>query len=108
MKLDIRKFVGWPSRDCRPIMRLKNEPHELKKKYNLDFSLDKDDLDNFLVSHFYDEIIGFVVLMRHENAPQSGTPVYIDSSVDISEAVERLTLVLNLTPACINWKTEQL
>lgn len=104
--LDQRKFTGWPSRDCYPLMRLSMEPEELSDKFGIEFVDGRDDLDHFLAGHIFDEIIGFVVFIRHRNAPQSGTPVYVDSQVSSNESIERITKVLSLKQNQINWTRE--
>lgn len=104
--LDQKKFGGWPSQKCYPVMRLTIEPQDLSKKFGIKFVQGRDELDYFLAGHFFDEDIGFVVLIRYQNAPQPGTPVYVDSQVDLSYAIERITNVLGLTPEQINWTRE--
>ena len=101
--LDTSPFKGWPSRDCRPVLKLIFEPKELEKKYHLRFVKDKDDLDWFEASHFYDSEIGPIVMIRHENSPQSGTPIYIDAALNIEIAINRIIEVLNLDASVISW-----
>ena len=88
------------------MMRLSFEPETLSEKFDLEFAEGKDDLDYFLASHFFDEIIGSVVLIRYRNAPQSGTPVYVDSQFSCNVAIERIINVLRLEPEHVNWTRE--
>lgn len=106
MNLDTRKFEGWPSKNCHPVMRLTDEPDTLSIKFGLAFESGKDDLDDYSASHFHDALIGSVVLIRHTNAPQSGTPVYVDSTIEAASAIKRISEILNLGSDDINWKVE--
>lgn len=103
MLLDTGKFEGWPSGNDKPVMRLVMEPDELSRKFNLTFIKEKDDLDSFEASHVYIEEVGFVVFMRHENAPQRGTPVYVDSEVNLSSASRIILETLQLSEIDTNW-----
>ena len=103
---DERKFTGWPSGDCKPIIEIDLKPNEIQKKYNIRFIKENDDLDWYEGGHFYDKNLGFVVLMRHQNCQSHGTTVYVDSQLDLKESYKNLLEILELDKKNIIWKSE--
>jgi hypothetical protein len=101
---DTSEFLGWPSGDCKPALELVFTPNEIESKWNVHFVREKDDLDWYLGSHIKDTMIGVIVMMRHENSQSNGTVLYVDSEVDIIDAVKRIREVFGITQDDIAWE----
>ena len=100
---DTSDFSGWPSGDYKPVLELSFTPQEIESKWNVHFSRDKDDLDWYLGSHIKDTIVGFIVMMRHENSQSNGTVLYVDSKIDIKDAVKRMRDIFSINSHDIAW-----
>lgn len=102
--LDTTEFSGWPSGDCKPVLELAFTPEEIESKWNIHFHRDKDDLDWYLGGHIKDRVIGFIVMMRHENSQSIGTILYVDSKIDTPEALKRIREKFDITDSDIAWE----
>lgn len=99
------KFTGWPSGDCKPVLELAFTPKVIESRWGIQFHRDKDDLDWYLGGHIKDEMIGFIVLMQHENSQYIGTILYVDSKIDTPEALKRIREKFDITDCDIAWET---
>ena len=104
--LDTRKFTGWPSRDNKPIIEIDSSIEVIAQTFNLVTATEKDDLGSYKATHFYDDDIGFVVMLMRSDSPVEGVVAYIDVSVDSLSAIRRLTAILGLEEGKIVWKSE--
>lgn len=96
-------FSGWPSGDCKPVIEISYSPSEIESKWGLIFEKDKDDLDWHLATHVYDSVIGFLVFMKHENSPSSGTVLYVDRDVSTKLAIRQICEKFEISAQNVNW-----
>jgi hypothetical protein len=101
-----KAFTKWQSGDRKPVLEIKLLPDDLTKRYELKFREEPDDLDWCQSTHFFDQEIGPVVLLRYQSAPIEGTLCYIDSKIDSQVAIQRIIEDLGLVSSDILWSVE--
>jgi hypothetical protein len=102
-KLNFEPFPGWPSKDNKPVLEVKIPLHELSEKFEFKVIKEKDDLDFYTATHYIDEVIGPVLLMRYDGEPSYITAFYVDSNVNNQVAVDRIKNVLGINDQDVDW-----
>jgi DNA-binding protein HU-beta len=117
------KFPGWPSRDCKEILQLKESLESTQARLEQALGSRRtletveDDADDGLGPYrgFFvdDKQIGVVAFLSYAQAPFTGTEVVVDAETSVNVAIDRLRQLLKLDIDDIKWaypgsKTAQL
>ena len=96
----------WPSGDSRPVGTLRLSPQEITARFHLCFSIEADDLDEFLYTVATTPDGHRFCLLRYRRSPSAGTDVLIDSAVSRTEGLADVQAALGLGPESFEWITD--
>lgn len=102
-QLNTAPFQGWPSGNYRDLLELRITSNEISERTGLVFVRQRDDLDWGYFSHYFDDVIGPVVVIEYENMPGKTTSILVDRQIEVAAAIAQVRKTLDLSETEIAW-----
>ena len=99
-------FLGWPSKNEKPVLCIKIRPKELSIIFGLNIITGIDDLGPYEATHYVDPVIGYVAFIKYIEDTEEEldyTSCHVDSRVSTAIAVKQIRDELNLDDSEIVW-----
>lgn len=99
----VTPWTTWPSGDSRPIAVLPYDLHELSRRFGLTYEEGTDDLDRYHMAAIELSSGAQAWIYKHDNDPNPGTMVHVDTAADIEAAISALADALGIDRSQFQW-----